>query len=288
MFFLYYQFYFSFVLYKFDPKPNTLRGTKPLFIKYYTMQLKFIIIIPFYFALALSDPRIKVANISKMVQNFDEKGSLIIVFGEPFTGVIYEDGNQGRLKAELVVNQGVPNGSYLLYNDNGSISLKGTYQFGERSGVWEWYYLNGVIKHRGTFKSKFNDPYSLKQNINDNFSTNPYKKINKTGTLRGWYLDGLWEEYYESGELFIKGNYKNGEMNGVWEWYFKNKRLKEVGYYKDGKPNGEWVWYYESGKLWQKGSYKNGEKDGLWLFYYQNGVLAKTETYKAKNKLKRR
>jgi antitoxin component YwqK of YwqJK toxin-antitoxin module len=45
---------------------------------------------------------------------------------------------------------------------------------------------------------------------------------------------GLWEDYYDSGKLYSKGNY----INGIWE--------------------GNWEWYYDNGKISSKASYVNG------------------------------
>ena len=34
--------------------------------------------------------------------------------------------------------------------------------------------------------------------------------------------DGPWIRYYENGNIFRKGNYKDGRQHGLWEWYWEN------------------------------------------------------------------
>ena len=35
-------------------------------------------------------------------------------------------------------------------------------------------------------------------------------------------VDGLWEQYWDNGQLDNKGNYKDGKKDGLWEWYYPN------------------------------------------------------------------
>jgi len=93
----------------------------------------------------------------------------------------------------------------------------------------------------------------------EKFSETPF-----TGTLI---------KYRENGQLFRKGNYKNGKREGAWIRYHTNGQLKKKGRYKNGKEEGEWVEYYDDGQLFIKGRYKNGKKEGEWVFYSENGTL---------------
>jgi antitoxin component YwqK of YwqJK toxin-antitoxin module len=42
--------------------------------------------------------------------------------------------------------------------------------------------------------------------------------------------DGLWEDYYFSGQLRWKGNYINGKRNGLRETYNNNKLIESNFY----------------------------------------------------------
>lgn len=74
------------------------------------------------------------------------------------------------------------------------------------------------------------------------------RSIGKNRKDRNGLKQGLWEEYWDNGNLQSKGSYVNGLKEGYWE-------------------------YYEDGNLISKGSYKNDLADGIWEYYYTNGRL---------------
>jgi uncharacterized protein len=69
----------------------------------------------------------------------------------------------------------------------------------ERHGYWEWYYPNGKLMWKGSYKDG-------KQ-------------------------DGYWEWYNGNGKLWYKGSYKNGERDGYWEWYSYSGKLIKTRFY---------------------------------------------------------
>ena len=34
--------------------------------------------------------------------------------------------------------------------------------------------------------------------------------------------EGYWEEYWDNGNIWYKGNFTNDNYHGYWEWHFKN------------------------------------------------------------------
>ena len=60
---------------------------------------------------------------------------------------------------------------------------------------------------------------------------------------------GKWTDYYTSGQLRWRNNYKNGEWNGLTENYYKNGRLSSRGYHKNDKMVDKWEFYNEDGTL---------------------------------------
>ena len=63
----------------------------------------------------------------------------------------------------------------------------------------------------------------------------------RTGSLRDGLWDGPLEEYYENGQLMMKGTYKDRELNGPFERYDRNGELLDRGTLRDGKECGEWL-----------------------------------------------
>jgi len=92
-------------------------------------------------------------------------------------------------------------------------------------------------------------------------------------------FDGIWEEYYENGQLNTKSHYTQNLLNGLQIIYYESGQLWSSIGFKDGKRNGEDVSYYENGQLNQKRHYLNGKVDGLFEQYYDNGVLWRTGYY---------
>lgn len=67
--------------------------------------------------------------------------------------------------------------------------------------------------------------------------------------------DGIWLHYYNTGELWSRGNLLNGTMDG------------------------DWVWYYDTGELWSTHTYKNGKMEGVRLEYHSDGWVNRKSYY---------
>jgi antitoxin component YwqK of YwqJK toxin-antitoxin module len=114
--------------------------------------------------------------------------------------------------------------------------------------------------------------------------------------------DGLFEEWDESGNLIVRGEYESGEKTG--EWIQDVNDHKEVGSYVEGEKNGQWLHTYPNGTEQFRGEYifgepegkhtyrssegyiqrtqkySNGQKNGKWMFYGPNQTLQQTLEYK--------
>ena len=64
------------------------------------------------------------------------------------------------------------------------------------------------------------------------------------------FKQGLWEEYWDNGNLYYKGSWLDGKQTGLWEHYWHN-----------------------SGNLMCKGSFFNDKKTGIWEWYDIEGNL---------------
>jgi antitoxin component YwqK of YwqJK toxin-antitoxin module len=42
---------------------------------------------------------------------------------------------------------------------------------------------------------------------------------------------GYWEDYWDNGNLWYKGNYVDGNRHGYWEVYNYNGNLNQIRYY---------------------------------------------------------
>jgi hypothetical protein len=115
-----------------------------------------------------------------------------------------------------------------------------------------------------------------KPSVKEEFYPNGQLKLreNRHPKNDGGALHGLYEYYFENGQLGRKSNYKDGKSVGLSVSYQQNGQLDTRVNYKDGKYHGLFEWYWVStGKLKSRTNYKEGKKDGLAQLYLQNGEL---------------
>jgi antitoxin component YwqK of YwqJK toxin-antitoxin module len=77
-------------------------------------------------------------------------------------------------------------------------------------------------------------------------------------------LEGPYEAYYESGDLYEKGTYRSGAFDGPREWYLDGRLIERVTY-QHGRISGAYERYDESGKLDLGGTLIDGQPCGTWL-----------------------
>ena len=73
---------------------------------------------------------------------------------------------------------------------------------------------------------------------------------------------------------------KSGKLDGLYELYYDGGNLLQRCMYKDGVKDGLCELYYDSGNLLQRYTYRNGKLDGLWESYDDSGNLLVRCTYR--------
>ena len=137
---------------------------------------------------------------------------------------------------------------------------------------------NELVKRDGLYYKKFTEvPFTGE--INSKI-TYPIEGKEKGKLIKG-IKEGYWVKYYGNGQLWEKGNYKNGKENGTWVMHhFPNGEFWNKGEYKNGKREGFWVQYYANGQLDYKVNYKNGKQEGSYIQYWNSGELREKGNYK--------
>jgi len=91
---------------------------------------------------------------------------------------------------------------------------------------------------------------------------------------------GLVEDFYSSGQVKLKVNYKGGKKHGVeTKWYENAKKESELNY-KDGKEHGLHVLWYKSGSNMAEVNYKEGRVNGLYTRWRKNGTKKLEQNFK--------
>ncbi len=63
------------------------------------------------------------------------------------------------------------------------------------------------------------------------------------------FIDGKYEDYWITGELYSSGNYLNRGKDGEFKFYYKNETLKSKCYFNQNSSVGKWSIYHLNGKL---------------------------------------
>ena len=120
-------------------------------------------------------------------------------------------------------------------------------------------FIEDLVQRNGLHFKKFsNTPFSGEVSGREN------------GEFKNGLRHGLWEDYYESGQLYSVGVYEENKRNGHWNFY-KDGWLWNKAFYNNGKRHGDWEYYHDDGKIAEKISYQNGEIHGTRVIYFING-----------------
>ena len=84
---------------------------------------------------------------------------------------------------------------------------------------------------------------------------------------------GIYQSWYENGQLYTQCNYKNGILEGLYQRWHEKGQLCEQGHYRNGQLEGLYQRWYENGQLQLETNYKNGKPDGLYSYLDEDGEL---------------
>lgn len=98
-------------------------------------------------------------------------------------------------------------------------------------------------------------------------------------SYRGEKLNGLVEEYFESGVMKMRAHYSNGLENGVTFTWFENGNMESVRSYVNGEKYGIHKGWWPDGKLKFEYHFRNGQYHGAFREWYRNGSPMHLFTY---------
>jgi antitoxin component YwqK of YwqJK toxin-antitoxin module len=141
----------------------------------------------------------------------------------------YYDTDRKKLKTEGCYIDGLKNGNWIEYYENGNIRWEGNYINDTEDGRFIEYYENGM-------KSR-------------------------EGYLKGIKWTGHWVWYqYPNGTKHEEVDYIEGNRTGHYIKYDKNGQKYNEGDYENDKKNGNWIWYnYDDGSIQFQANYRNGQ-----------------------------
>ncbi len=144
-----------------------------------------------------------VVDVSK-TKKITEKGMEITTFeGKPFTGFLTEAYLNGSPKTWITVNNGLADGLWQEWFENGKLKYNAYWKAGKGHGLWQYFYDNGVLRYEETY-----------------------------------VLDiptGISRTYYMNGQLKDDNLWLSGKKEGVWKTYSETGLLLKTSVYQDDK-----------------------------------------------------
>ena len=195
---------------------------------------------------------------------------------------LYDDGS---IKKEVYWQNGLKNGYLKEYDPKGNLTKLERYvddvlqkekEDQPPPPLKKRYHANGKVSTSGPFTS---DGKKTGQHIEfDTLGIPKTTEFWQNGILlskgmldTAYRKQGVWEEYYPTGDIKSKGAYIDDLREGNWSYFFPGGATEQTGAYKAGRPDGVWNWFYENGKLLRKESYKNGRESGYSYEATENG-----------------
>ncbi len=161
---------------------------------------------------------------------------LIFKGGAGLRTVFYESGAK-HYEGEVV--NGVEQGAWTFWWENGQVQQKGFFRDGKLDSLWEYFNEDGQRYRSGSFKSNLQD--------------------------------GAWQDYHPNGKVAASGNYYLGRQHGSWIYYYEDGTVSQRGHYELDIMDSAWEVYNTNGSLASKGSYRLGVPIGPWTYRYEDG-----------------
>jgi antitoxin component YwqK of YwqJK toxin-antitoxin module len=89
-------------------------------------------------------------------------------------------------------------------------------------------------------------------------------------------------EYHPNGNVRIKGQENSkGQREGIWEFFYENGNIRVRTPFKEGKMDGIVEYFWENGNILCRIPYKEGKMDGIEERFYSNGNIRRWTPYKS-------
>ena len=87
--------------------------------------------------------------------------------------------------------------------------------------------------------------------------------------------------YHRNGNVWVKGQLNSKiEREGLWEWFFENGNIHFRTPYKGGKEDGIEEGFYLNENIHWRTSYKEGKRDGIEEWFDERGNITETRHWK--------
>ena len=137
-----------------------------------------------------------------------------------------------------------------LYNKNEQKQAEGIYIKKQKDSTWNLYDDNGNIISKDTYDKGSRDGQSLK-----------FYPDGDTSQIMRWdsgKKHGIFKQFFDNGNVKMHGRYVDGLLDGFLTLYYPNGYKKVEGRYKENLREGDWVYYNEHGDTSEVITYQKG------------------------------
>jgi protein-export membrane protein SecD len=202
---------------------------------------KTLLIIPlliFSTTLLFPQSKVNINNLSdyggKMFNENDDK---------PYTGLVFDlYRTTGNKSLEGRYKDGLRNGKWSWWSEDGKMDSSGTYKDGNQDRKWTSWYENGQKEYEGTYKD------GKREGLSTWWRGDGQKRLERT--FKVGKQDGLLIEWYENGQKEVEGNFEDGKQDGLWTYYRKDGSNETEGYFENGVKTHKWWYWDENGKYY--------------------------------------
>lgn len=189
-----------------------------------------------------------------------------------------------------------------FYSDNQTLYSREYNILGPGYGFMEWFWSNGQLREKINYKNgKIHGLSIFFDCFGNKCWTKTYVKGRLNGPAENYHAQTSDQtNKLEKDKLLSKGNFKEDpamdaqpefSQDGLWEWFYENGQISTRGYYKQypsckgnpfggGEKEGLWESFYEDGQLKIKANFKKGNLDGGYEEYDKDGKLIEKKTYR--------
>ena len=204
----------------------------------------------------------------------------------PYSGKIFDFWTNGNLKLKGRLRDGLRNGKWEFWHQNGQKLAAGKYFDGDGSladaktgvskngfvGTWSFNYADGNQWKKGNWENGIP--------VNEHTEWYPNGNTRTIETFKNGKLRGPITKWYQDGQVKEEGTFTNGKLDSSFASWYSNGSKKEEGDYIKGVQSGHWTFWHQNGELKRDGSYNRGEMDGIWVEYSADGNSIQRSRYR--------
>jgi antitoxin component YwqK of YwqJK toxin-antitoxin module len=142
-----------------------------------------------------------VVDVSKTQKSIIDKIELTTYQGKPFSGFVTENYLNGKPKTWITMKDGLANGQWQEWLENGKLRYNAYWKDGKGHGLWQYFHDNGMIKYEESY-------------IMD-------------------IPNGISRQYYDNGQLKADFFWLQGKKQGVWTSYSETGVVLKTEIYDD-------------------------------------------------------